>query len=42
MEAKSFLRWYRAMLYQRIAYHLRLLMIAERTSKEKAQLALTN
>jgi len=42
MEARSFLRWYRTLLYRRNAYRLRLLVIAERVAKERAQLAPTN
>lgn len=42
MEVKAFLRWYRGMQRQRTAYCFRLLALAERMAKEKAQLASTN
>ena len=42
MQVKDFLCWYRIMQRQRNAYRFFLLEIAERTAKEKAQLAVTN
>ena len=35
VEVKPFLRWYRMMMRQRIAYHIGLLAMAERAAKGK-------